>query len=88
MSAGSNYRALRWLETAPDAYVEFAQSQRQWSFSYRHPLLWRVYRALARARCVVAGHEWSPCWEEEKFYLPELGKMSTHCVFCGKGREQ
>jgi hypothetical protein len=57
----SEYRPLRWLETAPDNYVEFHARQRQWSFSYRHPWLWAVYRAASKARCVLLGHEWSPC---------------------------
>ena len=79
----SVYRNLRWLETAPDNYVEFTQRQRQWVFSVTHPALWAIYRALAKLRCRLIGHEWSPCWEEEKFNLHELGKMTTHCNFCG-----
>lgn len=78
------YRDLRWFETAPDNYVAFGQAQRQWSFSYRRPWLWRAYCMAARLRCALVGHEWSPCWEEEKFDLHKLGRMSTHCVFCGK----
>ena len=80
----SSYRTLRWLETAPDNYVEFTQRQRQWSFSYRHPWLWAAYRALAKARCALFGHERSPCIEHEKFDLANLGRASTHCNFCGK----
>jgi hypothetical protein len=70
------------FETAPDNYVHFHQSQQQWSFSYHHPLLWRAYRLAARVRCTLLGHEWSPCWDEEKFDLSNLGRMTTHCVFC------
>jgi hypothetical protein len=81
----SEYRPLRWLETAPDNYVEFHARQRQWSFSYRHPWLWAVYRAASKARCVLLGHEWSPCIEHEKFDLERLGQSSTHCNFCGRG---
>jgi hypothetical protein len=77
------YRHLRLLETAPDNYVTFDQRQRQWSFSYRHPWLWAAYRALAKLRCLLVSHEWSPCWEHEKFDLANLGQSTTHCVFCG-----
>ncbi len=80
----SEFRNIRRFETAPDAYVWFTQRQRQWVFSITHPILWRAYRAAAKVRCAALGHEWSPCWEEEKFNLNELGRMSTHCVFCGK----
>jgi hypothetical protein len=79
----SKTRDLRFLETAPDNYVDWHQRQRQWSFFSRHPLLWRAYRLAARIRCAVVGHEWSPCFEEEKFNLHKLGKMTTHCLFCG-----
>lgn len=79
-----DYRNLRWLETAPDNYVQFNTRQRQWAFSYRHPWLWAVYRRLARVRCALLGHEWSPCIEHEKFDLSRLGRSSTHCVFCGR----
>jgi hypothetical protein len=82
----SAYRDLRLFETTPDNYVEFTQRQRQWAFSVNHPLLWRAYRALARLRCFITGHDWSPCIEHEKFCLPELGRSSTHCNFCGAGR--
>lgn len=78
------YRPLRFLETAPDAYVEFTQRQRQWAFSYRHPWLWAIYRLVAKTRCALFGHEPSPCREEEKFDLRKLGQTSTHCNFCGK----
>jgi hypothetical protein len=81
------YRSLRWLETAPDAYVEFSQRQRQWAFSHRHPLLWAAYRAAAKSRCALLGHEWSPCIEHEKFDLANLGSASTHCLFCGENLE-
>jgi hypothetical protein len=84
----SDYRPLRILETAPDNYVRFEQRQRQWSFSYRHPWLWAIYRAAARLRCALLSHEWSPCIEHEKFYLPELGRSSTHCNFCGASQDQ
>lgn len=47
------YRDLRVLETAPDAYVRFEQRQRQWSFSYRHPLLWNASVVLAIISGVV-----------------------------------
>jgi hypothetical protein len=79
-----SYRPLRVFETAPDAFVEFRSAQRQWAFSYKYPAWWRLYRFAARIRCLVVGHEWSPCWEEEKFDLSRLGRTETHCVFCGK----
>lgn len=82
----SGYRNLRWLETAPDAYVHFDQRQRQWAFFLTRPYLKMAYRALAKLRCLLVGHEWSPCWEEEKFDLTKLGHTSTHCVFCGKSK--
>jgi hypothetical protein len=82
----NDYRNLRWLETAPDAYVRFDQSQRQWAFSYRHPWLWAIYRGLAKLRCLALGHEMSPCFDEEKFDLRHLGRMSTNCVFCGRSQ--
>ncbi len=80
------FRKLRAFETAPDAYVEFSERQRQWSRSISYPLAWRVYQATARLRCIILGHEWSPCWEEEKFDLSRLGHTSTHCVFCAKAK--
>ena len=80
----SNYRPLRFLETAPDSYVPFHQRQRQWAFSCHHPRLWAAYRFAARVRCALVGHEAPPCLEEEKFDLRKLGRMTTHCNFCGE----
>ena len=86
MNSPNDYRGLRFLETAPDNYVHFDQRQRQWTFSYHHPIVWRAYTWLARLRCALVGHEWSPLWEHEKFDLANLGRPTTHCVFCGKSR--
>jgi len=66
----------------------FDQRQRQWAYFLTRPLQRLAYRALAKARCLLMGHEWSPCWEEEKFDLTRLGHTSTHCVFCGASHDQ
>lgn len=77
-----SYRRLRFFETRPDRYVEFSQSQRQWAFSYNHPLLWAAYQVLARLRCRLRGHEFSTLWEADKF-VPDP-ETRTHCLFCGE----
>lgn len=83
----SEYRDLRWFETTPDAYTDFGQRQRQWSFSYRHPRLWCVYRLAARTRCALLGHDYSTIIEHEKFDLSRLGHAHpTHCLFCGRDK--
>jgi hypothetical protein len=79
--ATKDYRPLRWLETCPDNYVAFAPKQKQFAFSYRHPVLWKGYVALAKARCALLGHEFSTLWEADKF-VPDP-KTRTNCLFCG-----